>query len=93
MSFRSTHGKINMNRENFEATVKILTEATPFQPYVIELHGGERFEVNRLGALACRGASAVFIGPGGELRIFDNDSVVQIINAPAHAIRPRKPKK
>jgi hypothetical protein len=81
-----------MTRENFEATAKILTEATPFQPYVVELRGGERFEVNRLGALAWGEGATVFIGPGGKLRIFDQESVVQIINAPAHAIRPRKPK-
>jgi len=82
-----------MTRDNFEDTVKTLIEATPFRPFVIEINGGEHFEIDHLGALAYGEGASVFIGPGGRLRIFDQESVVQVINAPAHAIRSRKPKK
>jgi hypothetical protein len=82
-----------VTRENFEQTLRLFTERRPFAPYVLELNGGERYEVDHPGGLAFGEGKGVFVGPGGILRIFDNESVLQIIDAPAHAIRPRKPKK
>ena len=83
-----------MTRENFEQTLETLMSRQPFMPFVVELHGGERFEIDHPHAMAWgEGQAAAFIGPGGMLRIFDNESVLQFINAPAHAIRPRKPRK
>ena len=81
-----------MTRDNFEDAVKELMAVQPFKPFIVELHGGERFQVDRRGALAWGDGATVFLGPGRILRIFDNESVVQIINAPAHAVRSRRPK-
>ena len=36
---------------------------------------------------------AIFIAPGPVPVYFDHTTVTQIINAPAHAAQPRKPKK
>lgn len=81
-----------MTHDNFQQTVLTLVGRRPFAPFVLELHGGERYEIDHPNALAWGEGTVVFLGPGNILRIFDSESVVQIINAPAHAIR-RKPKK
>ncbi len=83
-----------MTPENFDEALEALTSRQPFRPFTVELHGGERFDIDHPRAVTwSEGKGAGFVGPGGILRIFDNESVVQFINAPAHAIRPRKPKK
>ena len=82
-----------MTRENFEEALLFFAERRPFTPYMLELNGGERYKVERPGSLAWTDRKGVFLGPGGLMRVFDNESVLQIIDAPAHAIRPRKSKK
>ena len=82
-----------MTRETFEEALLSFTERRPFAPYMLELNGGERYEIDHPGALAWTDGKGVFLGPGGLMRVFDNESVLQIIDAPAHAIRPRKSKK
>jgi hypothetical protein len=86
-------GSSNMTRETFEETLELFLERRPFKVFVVELNSGERFEIDSPHATAHREGKAVFNGPGGVLRIFDNESVLQIIDAPAHAIRSKKPKK
>ena len=82
-----------MTRETFEETLDLLMERQPFMPFMVELHGGERFEIDHPRAIAWGEGKGVFLGPGGVMRIFDNEGVVQIIDAPAHAIRSKKQRK
>jgi hypothetical protein len=80
-----------MTHDNFQQAVQTLVARQPFAPFVLELHGGERFEIDHPNAIAWGGeGAAVFVGPGSVLRIFDSESVLQVINAPAHAVRKKK---
>ena len=56
----------------------------PFRVFTVELHGGERFEVDHPGALVVRDGVAVFLAPGGVPIWFNQDSVNRIIGAPAN---------
>lgn len=71
-----------MTAENFDKTLNVLTDKRPFQVFTVELHGGQRFEVDHPKALVNREGVAVFIAPGGIPILFDHDSVNQIIVAP-----------
>jgi hypothetical protein len=82
-----------MTRENFEETLQHYVERRPFTPFTLELNGGQRLEIDHVKGIAWSDGKGVFLGPGGLIHVFDNESVLQIIDAPAHAIRPRKPKK
>jgi hypothetical protein len=82
-----------MTRENFEQTLEYFTERRPFQPFTLELNGGERLEIDHVKGIAWGEGKGVFVGPGGLLRIFDNEGVLQIIDSPVHAIGRRKQKK
>jgi hypothetical protein len=82
-----------MTRDTFEQTLDLFMVRHPFRPFMVKLHGGERFEIDHPRVLAFSDGKGVFLGPGGIMRIFDNEGVVQIIDAPAHAVRSKKPKK
>lgn len=47
----------------------------------VEIHGGERFEVDHPGALIARDGVAVFLAPAGVPYWFDHDSVLRFIGA------------
>jgi hypothetical protein len=82
-----------MTAENFDETLQTLMTRQPFRAFTVELHGGERFEIDSPRVAWSDGKAAAFVGPGGILHIFDNESVLQFIDAPAHEIRPKKPRK
>lgn len=62
-----------------------LTQHKPFRVFTVELHGGERFEIDGPRARVVRDGVAVFLAPGGIPIWFDHDSVIQFIGAPANA--------
>jgi hypothetical protein len=72
-----------MTAENFDRVLRGLADRKPFQVFTVELHGGQRFEVDHPHAMVVRDGVAVFIAPGGVPIWFDHDSVNQIIAAPA----------
>ena len=72
-----------MTAENFDEVLNGLRRRQPFQVFTVELHGGQRFEVDHPGAIVIRDGVAVFLAPGGTPIWFDHDSVNQIIGAPA----------
>ena len=74
-----------MTAENFDRVLTGLTQHKPFRVFTVELHGGERFEVDGPGALVVRDGVAVFLAPGGIPIWFDHESVNQFIGAPANA--------
>lgn len=83
-----------MTPEVFQAGLEALTSRRPFRPFIIELVCGERLEVARPNAIAWRESRAgVFVGPANFPHILDSEGVLQFIDAPAHQIRPKKPKK
>jgi hypothetical protein len=73
-----------MTAENFDLVLNALRTRKPFTVFTVELHGGERFEVDHPGAIVIRDGVAVFLAPGGRPVWFDHDSVNQIIGAPAN---------
>lgn len=74
-----------MTREYFGETLAAMMERKPFRVFTIELHGGKRLEIDGPHAVVWREASAIFLAPGLVPIYFDNESVSQIIDAPAHA--------
>jgi hypothetical protein len=70
-----------MTADNFDTVLEGLKRRTPFQMFTVELHGGDRFEVDHPEALVVRDGVAVFLAPGGTPIWFDHDSVNQIIGA------------
>jgi hypothetical protein len=83
-----------MSPELFHETLIMWATRDPFTPFVIELIGAKRLEIDHPVACSSRDGRAVaFTGPGGVMHVFDSDSVLRFIDAPAHTIRPRKPKK
>ena len=72
-----------MIAENFDQVLDTLAQRTPFQVFTVELHGGQRFEVDHPRALVVRDGVAVFLAPGGVPIWFDHESVNQIIGSTA----------
>jgi hypothetical protein len=70
-----------MTADNFMAVLDRLRQMQPFRVFTVELHGGERFEVDHAGALVARDGVAVFLAPGGVPHWFDHDSVLRIVGA------------
>lgn len=68
-----------MTAENFDRVLNALRLRQPFTVFTVELHGGQRFEVDHSGALVVRDGVSVFLAPGGTPIWFDHDSVNQII--------------
>jgi hypothetical protein len=73
-----------MTAENFDQLVRGLQDRTPFQVFTVELHGGQRFEIDHPRALVARDGVAVFVAPGGIPVWFDHESVNQIFEAPSN---------
>ncbi len=72
-----------MTADDFDRVLNGLADRKPFQVFTVELHGGQRFEVDHPRAMVVRDGVAVFLAPGGTPIWFDHDSVNQIIAAPA----------
>lgn len=73
-----------MTAENFDQVLNTLQQRKPFRVFTVELHGGDRFEVDHPNALVVRDGVAVFLAPGGVPIWFDHDSVNQIVGAPSN---------
>jgi hypothetical protein len=76
-----------MTAENFESALHGLKQVRPYRIFTVELVGGQRFEVDHPDALFARDGVAVFLAPGGVPFIFDHDSVLSFIAAPAGTSR------
>jgi hypothetical protein len=72
-----------MTAENFDRVMQGLQQRQPFQVFTVELHGGQRFEVDHPRAMVVRDGVAVFLAPGGVPIWFDHESVNHIIGASA----------
>jgi hypothetical protein len=78
-----------MTPENFEAVLEAMLSRKPFKPFTVELHGGTRFEIDH-PRVVYREAHAIFFAPGFVPIHFDHESVVQIIDSPAHSAPGRR---
>jgi hypothetical protein len=67
-----------MTAEHFEQLFEALNSRSPFQPFTVELLGGDRFEADDPRAMVVRDGVAVFLKPGGVPVWFDHESVTQI---------------
>ena len=74
-----------MTPDNFEKVLRAMIRRRPFQPFTVELNTGVRLEIDGPDAVVMREHVGVFIAPGFVPIYFDNDSVTQIIDSPAHA--------
>ncbi|MBX9585012.1 MAG: hypothetical protein K2X87_32300 [Gemmataceae bacterium] len=68
-----------MTADNFDNTLKVFRERTPFRPFTVVLHSGRQFEVDHPGALVHRDGVAIFVGPGGVPVIFDYEGVEHFV--------------
>lgn len=68
-----------MTSDHFDDSLQTLRQRTPFRPFTVELISGDRFEVDYPDALVVREGIAVFIAPGGVPRLFDHESISQLI--------------
>ena len=79
-------GKLKaMNSQDFETTIRAFQKKQPFRPYVVSLVSGERVHVDHPEALVTRARTAVYLGPRGEMSIFDSEGVAQITAEPAES--------
>jgi hypothetical protein len=72
-----------MNADTFESLLETLTTRKPFRIFTVELHNGNRFEVDHPHAVLWRNGFAIFAAPGPVPIYFDHEGVVQFIDAPA----------
>jgi hypothetical protein len=64
-----------MDRETFDAAIRLFKHRTPFRPFTVSLVNGERLEVDHPDALAVRDGVAGFVRPGGVPAVFDYEGV------------------
>ena len=74
-----------MTQDHFEQLIDAHGGRVPFQPFTVELIGGNQFEVDHPRAIIMRDGVAVFLKPGGIPVWFDHDSVTQIVGDIADA--------
>lgn len=70
-----------MTAHEFDSVLRDFQRVQPYQPFTIELFGGQRFEVDRPGAMVVRDGVAVFLAPGGSPIVFDYHTVMKFIGA------------
>ena len=80
-----------MTVENFEGFLEAFVSRKPFKVFTVELHNGNRFEVDHPRAILWRDGYAIFASPGRVPIYFDHEAVVQIIDAPASDAPAAKP--
>lgn len=73
-----------MTAENFHAILTSLQERRPYQIFRIELHNGQRFEVDDPYSFIHREGMGIYLAPGRIPVWFDHESVSQIFEAPAN---------
>ncbi len=73
-----------MTAENLEGFLEAFVSRKPFKVFTVELHDGNRFEVDHPRAILWRDGYAIFAAPGHIPIYFDHEGVVQIIDAPAN---------
>jgi hypothetical protein len=73
----------SMTVDHFKQSLDGLTIRKPFHPFIVELHGRRRFEVDFSNAVVFRDGVAVFVAPGGVPILFDHESVTAIVGETA----------
>jgi len=73
-----------MELDNFEAVLSAWKNERPFQPFVVSLVNGNKFEVDFPDALSLRNGVAVYIGPRNVPVFFDHQSVSEFVRDLLH---------
>ena len=68
-----------MTLDNFHGTLEAFLNRVPYEPFVVQLINGERYEIDHVKSIAYRDGPAVYFKPGGGMVIFDHKGVNQII--------------
>jgi hypothetical protein len=71
-----------MNQQNLEAALRPFARRRPFRPFLIEFVSGDRVLVRHPEAVRFRGGLLVHVSPAFEHRLFDSDSVCQLLDGP-----------
>lgn len=69
-----------MTADHFDQVLMALLNRRPFRPFTVELHGGERFEVDHPNSTVFREGFGIYLKPGNVPVYFDHESVNQVIN-------------
>jgi hypothetical protein len=72
-----------MTVDNFQSVLTALLDRRPFRLFTIELHGGQRLQVDHPHAVCYQGGAAMVWAPGGVPIVFDHASVNHFVDAPA----------
>ena len=73
-----------MDIGNFDGALSALKNRRPFQPFVVALVDGDKFEVDFPDALSYRNGMGCYFGPRNVPVIFDHNSVSQFIGDLMH---------
>jgi hypothetical protein len=76
-----------MTTDNFREAIETYMNRRPFHPFVIELIGGARHEIDHPRVAGFRGDAFVFFSPGATTIWFDHESVVSVVDAASSELR------
>jgi len=74
-----------MTRENCERALRSFCRRRPFLPFLVELLSGDRLPISHPEAISWRGELLYYVGPQDRHRLFDSDSVCQMLDIPPPA--------
>jgi hypothetical protein len=74
-----------MTRKVFAAALRGFTRRHPFRPFLIEFTSGDRLLVTHPEAVRFEGDVLVYLSPDRRYRLFDNESVCQLLDLPPAA--------
>lgn len=77
-----------MMQETFEIALRSFARRRPFQPFLVELHGGLRLLVEHPDFLSLRDEVAMYLRRNGTYRLFDCTSVNQLCHVPFEDEQP-----
>ena len=71
-----------MTPRHFQRALQAFTRRKPFKPFIVELVSGDRLQVRHPEALILRQGIAVFITAEFLHKLFDSESVSQLLDEP-----------
>jgi hypothetical protein len=74
-----------MTAKHFDQVLITLADRKPFRPFIVEISGGQWFEVDHPRAMVNRQDVAVFLAPDSAPISFDHESLLLIIADIANA--------
>lgn len=73
-----------MTKAGFARALRSFASRTPFQTYWIEFLSGDRLRITHPEAAQIRGNLILHVAPNGCQRLFDSESVCQLLDEEPH---------